>query len=106
VQSGAALAATTSSNSSTLSLEILVGAGVAIFEGLRIASRTLAILLPFLGVAAEAAAILDSPGAVGELCGFGCSSVLELYCCFLQLNGGNFGYCSGYYYRLLKKFQK
>jgi hypothetical protein len=32
-------------------------AGVAVFEGLKTVSRTLVILLPFLGVAAEAAAI-------------------------------------------------
>jgi hypothetical protein len=41
---------TASSNSPTLSLETLAGAGVAIFEGLRITSRTLAIFLPFRGV--------------------------------------------------------
>jgi hypothetical protein len=78
VHSGAALTTTTSSNSQALSFKILVGAGVAIFKGLRTTSRTLAILLPFLGVTAKAVAILDSPGTTRELCSFGCCSVLEL----------------------------
>jgi hypothetical protein len=69
---------TASSDSPPLPLETLVGAGAAIFEGLRTVSRTLAILLPFLGVVAEAVSILDSPGAAGELCSFNCCLVLEL----------------------------
>jgi hypothetical protein len=77
VQSGAALTSIAFSNSPALSLEILAGAGVAIFEGLRIASRTLAVLLPFLGVATEADVTCDSPCSIREFCSFGCCSVLE-----------------------------
>ena len=43
--------------SSTLSLETFGDAGVAIFEGLKIASSTLAILFPFPGVPTGAVAI-------------------------------------------------
>jgi hypothetical protein len=38
----------------------------------------LAILLPFLGVAAKVDVILDSPCTTRELCSFGCCLVLEL----------------------------
>jgi hypothetical protein len=78
-QSGAALTATSSSNSPTLSLETLAGAGVAIFEGLRTTSRTLAILLPFLGVAVEMVAVHNNPDTTRELYSFGCCSILELF---------------------------
>jgi hypothetical protein len=78
VQSGTTLAATTS-NYSTMSSETLVGAGVAIFEGFRTTSRTLAIFLPFLGVAVGAVAVLDNLGITGGLCRFGYYSALELF---------------------------
>jgi hypothetical protein len=78
VRSGATLTSVAFSNSPALSLEILVVVGVAIFDGLRTTSRTSAILLPFLGVAAEADVIRDSPCFIGELYSFGCCSVLEL----------------------------
>jgi hypothetical protein len=74
-QSVAALAAIASSNSPTLFVETLAGAGVATFEGLRTTSRTLAILLPFLGVAAETIIVLDNPGTTGELFSFGYCSI-------------------------------
>jgi hypothetical protein len=77
-QSAAVLTLIAFYNSLALSLEILVGAGVAIFEGLRTTYRTLAILLPFLCVATEAYVILDSSCTIGELCSFDCCSVLEL----------------------------
>jgi hypothetical protein len=67
------------SNSLAMSLQILVWAGVLIFEGLRTLSRTLAILIPFLGVATEVDAMLDSSCTIRELCSFGCYSLLELY---------------------------
>jgi hypothetical protein len=66
------LAATTYSNSSTLSLETLVGVGVATFEGFRTASRTLTILLSFLGVVAGIVVVLVSSRSDGEICSFGC----------------------------------
>jgi hypothetical protein len=78
VQSGATLTSIAFSNSPGLSLEILVGKGVAIFEGLKTTPRMLAILLPFLGVSTKADVILDSPCPTGELYGFGCFSALEL----------------------------
>jgi hypothetical protein len=78
VQSGAALPSIAFFQISSLSLEILVGAGEAIFEGLRTTSRTLAILLPCLGVDVEADVIRDSPCSTRELCNFGCCSVLVL----------------------------
>jgi hypothetical protein len=57
----------TAIGSSTLSLETFGDAGVAIFEGLKTASSTLAILLPFLGVPAGAVVIY------GFACAFGSS---------------------------------
>jgi hypothetical protein len=55
------LAAATSPNSSILSSEALVEIGVGTFEDFRTACRTLAILLPFLGVVAGADANFDKP---------------------------------------------
>ena len=78
-QIGEALAVATSPHSSTLSSEALVEAGVGTFEDFRTASRTLAVLLPFLGVAARAAANFDNPVMVGGLCSFRCYSVFELF---------------------------
>jgi hypothetical protein len=77
-QSGAILSLIAISNSSALSLEIFVGAGIATFEGLRTASSMLAILLPFLGVTAGAEAIFDSSCTIEELCSFSYCSILEL----------------------------
>jgi hypothetical protein len=66
-QPGAALEVTTSPNSSTLSSETLVGARVAIFEAFRTASRTLAILLPFLGVDAGIVVVFVNSGNTREI---------------------------------------
>jgi hypothetical protein len=76
-QVGEALAAAASPNSSILSSEALVGAGIGTFKEFRTASRTPAILLPFLGVAAGADANFDNLVAVGGLCSFGCYSIFE-----------------------------
>jgi hypothetical protein len=62
-----------------LSAEALVETGVSTFEDFIIASRTLAILLPFLGVAVGADANLDNPVMIGGLYSFGCSSVFKLF---------------------------
>jgi hypothetical protein len=78
-QAGEALAVTTSPNFSILSLETLVGAGVATFEGFRTSSRTLAILLPLIGVAAGIFAVLGNSGSTGEICSFGWWSLFKLY---------------------------
>jgi hypothetical protein len=78
VQSGTTLTLIAFSNSPALSLEILLGVGVDIFEGLRTASRMLAILLPFLCVVIKVDVILDSPCTTTELYNFGCCSVIEL----------------------------
>jgi hypothetical protein len=77
-QAGEALAAAASPNSSILSPKISIGAGVDTFEGFRTVSSTLAILLPFIGVAAGTVAIFDNPVTAGGLYSFGCCSVLEL----------------------------
>jgi hypothetical protein len=77
-QVGEALATAASPNSSVLSSEI-VEVGVDNFEGFRTTSRTLVILLPFLGVIAVTIVVFDNPVIAGGLCNFGCSSVLELF---------------------------
>jgi hypothetical protein len=62
-----------------LSLEALVEAGVGTFEDFRTASKTLVILLPFLGVDAGAGANFDNPVLVGGLYSFGRCSIFELF---------------------------
>jgi hypothetical protein len=74
-----ALAVATSLRSSILSSEALVEIGVDIFVDFRTASRTLAILLPFLGLAAGATANFDNPVVVGGLCSFGRCSIFEFF---------------------------
>jgi hypothetical protein len=77
-QGGEALAAMAPPNSSILSLEVLAEAGVGTFEDFWTASRTLAILLPFLGVVAGADANFDNPVMLGGLYSFG-YSIFELF---------------------------
>jgi hypothetical protein len=79
VQVGEALAIATSPNSSILSSEALVEIGVGTFEDFKTASKTLAILLPFLGVAAAEVANFGNPIMVGGLYSFRCSYVFELF---------------------------
>ena len=73
------------------SSEVKVGAGIGIFEDFRKVSKTLAIILTFLGVVAGAAANFDNPVMVGRLCNFGC--------CSIYLSGTSFGSHNRYYLR-------
>jgi hypothetical protein len=70
-QVGEAHAVVATPNSSILSSEALVEAGISTFKDFRTASRTLAILLPFLRVSARAASNFDNLVMVGRPYNFG-----------------------------------
>jgi hypothetical protein len=68
---GEALTIMAPPNSSILSSEVLAETGVGTFEDFRTASRTLVILLPFLGVIATPIDNFGNPVVVGGLYSFG-----------------------------------